>query len=426
MGDVKALKVDGSSSTDVQKEEAFAAAEEMPKQVELTPADLRAKELRTKAPPLDAFADDVLEMMARRRAGKELPIPIPWLRLGNAMRGGFWPGLYVLAGGTGAGKSQWAMQTVLEAALTGHPTLYIGLELDRAQLYCRLASLLLHRQGKRAPIWSDLYNGSATPDDYRAVEEVSPELRRLPIRLEEGESYGWSADNLRERVLAMRDAFPEPDGPGSLPILVVLDYLQVIAPPAGDERQELRVRIAQAAYAARALAKDRTINPAILLLSSIARTNAEALGKEAAAGTLGAGDPNRLVGMGKESGEIEFGADAVLTFAKEWQEDGPSLMHVALAKARGAPAGWHLMRFNGGWFEEATDAERESARARAEEAVRNAGEAGKNYRAEQRAKAKEADRETAEAKARTAEEKRKAAEIRAAAARVAIASPELP
>ena len=56
------------------------------------------------------------------------------------------------------------------------------------------------------------------------------------------------------------------------------------------------------------------------------------------------GAPGRLVGLGKESGELEFAADTVLVLTQEpWENDTPprggTVCHLALAKVRaGTPA----------------------------------------------------------------------------------------
>ena len=57
-----------------------------------------------------------LARIEARRSKRERPVATPWNGVNEALGGGLWPGFYVLVGGTGAGKSQWALQLGLHAA----------------------------------------------------------------------------------------------------------------------------------------------------------------------------------------------------------------------------------------------------------------------------------------------------------------------
>jgi hypothetical protein len=134
---------------------------------------------------------------------------------------------------------------------------------------------------------------------------------------------------------------------------VVLDFLQLVGPTVpGGRHEELRERIGAAAYAGREVA--RRSGAVVLMLSSISRAGALELGKHASAATLGTGDPTELVGLGKESGDIEFSADSVMCLAREPRSPGmhESLVWLALAKIRAGVPAWSLLRFNGSWLTE--------------------------------------------------------------------------
>jgi replicative DNA helicase len=304
------------------------------------------------APAVGALLDEALALMRARASGDARPIPLPWPDLSTALGGGLWPGLHVLTGATGTGKSQWALQVALKAAKQGTPTLYVALELGAVDLVARLLALELAEENVRtAPRWSDLYLGKRPEELERAAGQAAAVLHGLPLRLEVGPPHGWSADQLGARVAALRTMYPEDrDRPGSRPLLVVIDYLQAMAAPAGEgRRMDLRERIGVAAYQARAAARD--FGAAVLMLSSVSRANASNLGQaegspegertpEAAAG---------LVGMGKESGEIEYAADSVLAMVRTERAEGVAL---AVAKVRAGRPTWVDLRFNGGWFEQ--------------------------------------------------------------------------
>lgn len=318
--------------------------------------EARALELERCAPPLSTLLPNAIAAMQARSSGLAKPIVTPWATVNAELGGGIWPGLHVLSGTTGSGKSQWALQLALHAAKAGHPVLYVGLELGHTDLVARLLGLELKAK------WSGLFLGSDA-DGIAKAADLQGAIAKLPFRLEVGQSYGWHAGLLAERVRALREEHPE-EHAGDLPILVVIDYLQVVAPEPDNQRQELRERIGKAAYAARMVARD--YGAAVLALSSVSRENAKLLGvapKPEARDAdleLGTGDPGRLVGLGKESGEIEYSADSVLVLArKSFREaERHSEMHLAVAKLRARPEGhrgWLLLNFNGGRFWDPTE-----------------------------------------------------------------------
>src|SRR5579883_1071901 len=308
--------------------------------------------------------DAALARMKRRYEGAEVPIPVPWPSIAEPLGGGLWPGLHVLVGNTGSGKSQFALQLSLEAARKAVPVLYIGLELDYIGLVARLLSLLTLRHK-----WSDLYLGKANAItdllelNFAAVEQ----LRSLPVQIQVAPPNGWDYSNLLAAAQGLRKQFPEKIGDegkpirGSRPFLIVLDFLQLVS---GDER-ELRERIGKAAYAGRMIARE--MDAAVLLISSTARENYGTLENQPRTkngdvpkikDALGRGSPTRLVGLGKESGEIEFAADTVLVLAREpWPEDAETGKPIpptdgthcwlAIAKIRAGLPSWAELRFDG-------------------------------------------------------------------------------
>jgi hypothetical protein len=168
----------------------------------------------------------------------------------------------------------------------------------------------------------------------------------------------------------MRVLYPEPDGPGSAPMLVVVDFLQII----GDERDEngrsveLRERIGRAAYRFRDIAA--RLSASVVVVSSTARDKYGALAKVAEAAGLAWDTDNRgrpvrrrvlmpdaLVGLGKESGEIEYSADSVSVLARmpDADDDGGCDVLFVTAKGRATGATWSPLHFTGHGYREADD-----------------------------------------------------------------------
>ena len=313
--------------------------------------------------------DDLLEpaiVRAERRAdGTEKPIPLPWPMVAEQFGGGLWPGVHFLVAGTGIGKTVFALQEALHAARAAFPVLYVGLELEPMQIALRLL-------GEQAGVsWSALYTGKAGPALIARAKEAAPHLQGLRLHVEFGRPQGWPAFELAKLVDAMRAKYPESDGPGSRPFLVVLDFLQIIGdePDSTGRPLDLRERIGRAAYLARDVAS--RLNAIVLIVSSTARDKYTLLADVcSAAGLVYEEDasgrpvnrrvlkPDTLVGLGKESGEIEFSADSVSVLARvpdTLTKDGGCDVLFVTAKGRATGPSWAPLHFTGHRYREADD-----------------------------------------------------------------------
>lgn len=315
-------------------------------------------------PNLAAVLGGALDRMDARAEKRERPIATPWQGFNEALPGGgLWAGMHVLVAGTGVGKSTWALQLALHAAEAGAPVAYAGLELDDMQIALRLV-------GERAKLgWSNLYTGGANAEQRGRAREAASTLEALPFHIEHGAPGGWSASDLASLADRMRTAYPA----SALPMLLVVDFLQIVGAEPNVGRQELRERIGRAAYVARQIA--RTHDAAVLLVSSVARDkyDASALLEGARLGAELAGDvvaerfmrnPDAIVGVGKESGEIEYAADSVTVALRCSAPDVPKAEAVktgatrtvfAVPKLRAGRHSWCELRFNGHRFSDAPD-----------------------------------------------------------------------
>jgi replicative DNA helicase len=293
-----------------------------------------------------------LALAKARRDGKVKPIPVPWREYANALAGGLWPGMHVLVAGTGAGKTAFALQEALEAAKARHPVCYVGLELDEPQIALRL--LAEHARMS----WSKLYLGQS--DKIEQAEAKASELEELPFYVETGPPGGWPASHLSTIAEGLRAAHPNA---GTL--LLVVDFLQLVGDETGQSKRELRERIGRAAYQAREVA--RRYDAAVLLVSSAARDNYKTLCSECKDAHLGTVkttvgqrrtifNPDVLVGLGKESGEIEYAADSVTVLVRWPQplDNGDRCILVAIPKLRYGPPTWVAFAFDGHRFVENT------------------------------------------------------------------------
>jgi hypothetical protein len=249
----------------------------------------------------------------------------------------------------------------VHAAKAGVPVLYVGLELGELDLALRLLG-----EEARVP-WSHLWTGKAGPKYLERVRAAEPALRDLPFHYEVARPMGFSAHAIGAAIRALRATYPETIGPGSRPLLVVVDFLQLVGDEPGSER-DLRVRIGAAAYVLRDAAN--SLNVAILCIASVARERYKMLTDiVGAAGLVWKEDeygcpidrrildPDAIVGTGKESGEIEYSADSVSVLAREPATWDGTACDVVFATAKGRATGtmWSPLRFTGFHYEECSD-----------------------------------------------------------------------
>ena len=360
------------------------------------PANGNAQPAEPAPPPRigDVFAASLLRA-ERRCSGVEKPIALPWAVLADHFGGGLWPGLHLVNKGTGVGGTQLALQVGVAAAKAGIPVLYIGLELGDLDLALRML-------GEEAHVpWSHLWTGKAGPALVSRVRDAVPNLQDLPFHYEVARPHGLPPSALREAVEAMRKLYPELDGPGSRPMLLIVDFLQLIGDEPGDE-QDLRVRIGRASYALREMANRLSV--AVFCISSVARERYKLLNEiHTVAGLTfdldADGCPvsrrimntDAIVGAGKESGELEYSADSVSIIARvpeTWDGQGCDVVF-ATAKGRATGATWSPLRFTGFRYEECPD-----RGGRMVEAWKDAGEKRERVREEKKT-AKEQAKKTA-------------------------------
>ncbi|HEX2871664.1 MAG TPA: replicative DNA helicase [Polyangiaceae bacterium] len=305
---------------------------------------------RAGAAPLQRLSDLVPSALDRaelRCTGQELPIPVPFPQYGEILQGGFWPGVHTVVAGTGAGKSTFMFQTATHAAKAGVPVLFVGLELDEMQTALRAVG------EASGTSWSGMYTGRCSSADLDRARAAAPALEGLPFYVEFGTAHGWSPSNLIARAEQIRKAHP------TGPFLVVLDFLQLVGADADERRSpDLREKIARAAYCGVHVANK--YGAAVVLISSAARDKYSLLaGDVKAAGISTRGVPGRiepvrtilnpdaLIGVGKESGEIEFAASSQTVLIR-WPaplDNGERAIIAAVPKLRYGHPSWVAMSF---------------------------------------------------------------------------------
>ena len=297
--------------------------------------------LRQPYAPLLRFPSDARDdLRAARRVNPAdlLPVPAQWQDVNLMCDGGLRPGFHVLVGGTGSGKTTLALQWAIHAAKQGHPVAYVALELGAEEVALRLASL--HKPNPSAGWAPSRWNPAAyTTDDDLNDEQGNA----LPIHVMAPTAYGWDPDELRTLPERLRLTYPNLQKPP----FIVLDYLQLLGSIRDESGRKLDLResIGRASAAATAIAvSSRAV---VLALSTTARANYEVLRSVVRLGGLrfkakgsrvyrNVCNAEMLVGLGKESGEIEASATTVMVLGKVQvsRADYPPLRVLAQGKTR--------------------------------------------------------------------------------------------
>ena len=262
---------------------------------------------------LGAIVADAQARVERREAtgASIMGLPTGFGRLDELLNG-LEPGLLILAGRPGMGKTTLANLIAANVAATGVPVLYVTYENDRANLIlkhlCRLAGIA-ETQVRR---------GLADPV-VLGVQAQHFGAKAATLYYTEA-TAGTTVETIRAQGRQLRRRH------NSDTMLVIVDYLQKMAPTAGFDG--LRENVGAIAAQLRDLSRE--LNAPVLALASLNRAGYEE-GKTPGMANL------------KESGDIEYGADVVLLLS-EGKSDGPPMgngkpVTLRIAKNRGGEAG---------------------------------------------------------------------------------------
>jgi replicative DNA helicase len=236
--------------------------------------------LQRAATPDLAPADDHLHALVEDLLSPQQPrITVTHPGLRQVLGGGFRPGQLVAAGGPpGSGKTTWAVQLADEAAEAGIPALVLSMEMTRAQLMQATISRLAGIDGR------ELARG-ITPNSpqaravLKAVEAYAAMAKRLYL-VEGGPQHTPG------RLQALVGQIRHQQGlPPDAPVLVVVDYLQLMALGVeGEGAMPETLRVGALATALKQLA--RTTGASVIALSDVTK---EAMREAETGGRIGPG-----------------------------------------------------------------------------------------------------------------------------------------
>lgn len=292
-------------------------------------------------------------LIARIQSGAEAPVETGFSQLDEQLDGGLWPGLHMLVSGTGNGKTQLAMQTALHAARQGVPVFYVIMEMTPDVGMLRI-------MGELAGVsWSNLMRKRSTAEELERVERAFAEVPNH-LSFENAQPYAWPVARVHELARLLRAERPEGG-----PALLIVDYTQLC----GDDSDETRQRVMAVCIAMQRSANQFRL--ATLAVSSTARPGYAALADIVKRGALGdepsayggvrrvVRAPSDLIGLGKESGEIEYSAESVTVLgAGGWSEETGRIVVAATVKRRTGEPAWCPLRFEKGRLSEAREIQR--------------------------------------------------------------------
>ncbi len=264
--------------------------------------------------------------------------------------------LAVLVGPTGRGKSGLGLQTAEAVAAhqgadpeSSHPpVLYASAEMGTDELVARLVALRANGGSDHKGAWGVAY--SALLRGRAPLEAVRGALQSLVSDCPN--LYLWVPTPRLRSAAGLQAAAQAVYRKHRRPPLVVVDYIQRLSPSDSENR---RGDISELSAALRDLSRPEGLGPdwpgaAVLAISSTARSNyeyfhtCEALEnaykgpwRSDSNGGRRRGPPVPLVGMGKESGELEYDAPLVLCFtadAGDGSEPAPRKALIVVAKNR--------------------------------------------------------------------------------------------
>lgn len=230
-------------------------------------------------------------MAADIEAMREI-IPTGFSNLDYESGGGLYPGLYVIGAVSSLGKTTFVSQMAYQIAAGGHDVLFFSLEQSRLELVSKhIARQTYLANQYNADTSLNIRRGNWTKSTLQAVEAYKREVgdRLSTIEGNFNCDIAYIGSYIKRYISKNKDA----DGKEVKPV-VVIDYLQILQPVAGVERQTQKQIIDTSMTELKRLS--RSLGITIITISSVNRANYIT--------------PIDFEAM-KESGGIEYTADVV-------------------------------------------------------------------------------------------------------------------
>ncbi|HET8661118.1 MAG TPA: DnaB-like helicase C-terminal domain-containing protein [Micromonosporaceae bacterium] len=271
------------------------------------------------AGPLDldpeGHLDDAIEAIEHGTAS----LPTPWDDLNHLIAGWRRGALYVVAARPGSGKSIVGAQAAADVMIRhGRPVVIASLEMTRREVLMRWMSQLGEVD------LADLIRGgpSVGADQWDRISRARGVLS----------STRWVVDDRSTATVAdIRAAVSRCVRRHGDCGLLVVDYLQLVAP--GGRHENRQTEVASISRALKVAAKN--LNVPVLVMAQLNRASENS------------GRPPRISDL-RESGSIEQDADVVLLMHRDAEQD-PGTLYVGVGKNRHGPMGSFKLDWQGSY-----------------------------------------------------------------------------
>lgn len=264
----------------------------------------------------------MVEFTTRLQSRRNSAVPTGLSNLDAILHGGIRPGLTIMGGATGTGKTMLVLQIADEIAMSGRPVLYAALEMGRDELIARSVSRLsadvelVHGIPGTIDHLSLLDGKSNAASGYAMIDyfrQIAPNMYHFTLD-DAGLMTVRDIREIAQTIAEMRGTAP----------IVFVDYLQLLAPE--SDRMTDKQAADRNVWALKQLA--RRLDTPVFAISSFNRASYKA------------GDNvSDVEGQAayKESGGIEYTAEVLLNLYRGMQIGDAQKMTMRMVKARALP-----------------------------------------------------------------------------------------
>lgn len=267
-------------------------------------------------------ADYMVEFTTRLYSRRNSAVPTGLANLDAMLHGGIRPGLTIMGGATGTGKTMLALQIADRIAMSGRPVLYAALEMGRDELIARSVSRMSadveaeHGTPGTIDHLSLLDGDTNAASGYAMIDyfkQIGPHMYHFTLD-DAGLMTAHSVREIAQTIAELRGTPP----------VVFVDYLQLLAPE--SERMTDKQAADRNVWALKQLA--RRLDTPVFAISSFNRASYKT-----------GDDVSDVEGQAayKESGSIEYTAEVLLNLYQGAQMGDARKMTMRMVKARALP-----------------------------------------------------------------------------------------
>ena len=225
--------------------------------------------------------------------------------------------LVIIGARPAVGKTSFALNLALNAASEGYTVAFFSLEMSGKEIAQRF--ICAHAQVSM----SNFRTGKISPQEWVNIGQAAEDLSRLDILIDD--TPGITVTEIRAKARRMLHNKEK--------AIIILDYLQLVSPPAGRRAESRTVEVSEMSRALKIMAKELAVP--VISLSQLSRAVESRTGKRPQLSDL------------RESGSIEQDADIVMFLDRSsneqeaGREDRPpeGITRIIVAKNRSGPIG---------------------------------------------------------------------------------------